>query len=146
MFFCPPHQAMGTDEDALSEIIGTRTKEALHDIKHAYQILFDCPLITAVKGETSGFLEDDYYSKFLLRLLSGSRDEAGVAYPEEQAVQHASAILESTARRLALDGPFCPALPRHRWGFAPPKSGHSICCAGACYTRTRFWIIIILYS
>ena len=56
-------KGMGTDEDALSEIIGTRSNADLHHIKKAYQTLFDSPLITAIKGETSGFGEDDSYSK-----------------------------------------------------------------------------------
>ncbi|KAI9008176.1 hypothetical protein BC832DRAFT_410855 [Gaertneriomyces semiglobifer] len=56
---------VGTDEDALIEIIVGRTPEELMHIKNTYKSKYGKDLLTAVQSETSG-----YFKKLLTELLS----------------------------------------------------------------------------
>ncbi|KAI8824831.1 Annexin 11b [Fimicolochytrium jonesii] len=63
---------IGTDEDALIEILVGRTNVELAAIKQAYQAKYKKDLITVVQSETSG-----HFKKLLTAVLQASRDESG---------------------------------------------------------------------
>jgi len=63
-------KGMGTDEDTLIEIIGTRDNKRLTDIKQRYKVLYKSQLEDDVKSETSGNLQ-----KMLVALLQCKRSE-----------------------------------------------------------------------
>jgi hypothetical protein len=66
----------GTDEDLLSEVIATRPKWRLEEIKEQYEKLYKVTLEEDIKGDTSGI-----YQKLLVALISGGRSEN--VYPNE---------------------------------------------------------------
>lgn len=61
-------QGAGTDESAISEILGKRSNQQIAALKDAYQEMNGSSLENAIKSETSGDLQ-----KLLLALLSGQR-------------------------------------------------------------------------
>jgi annexin A7/11 len=63
-------KGMGSDEDAISEIIGSRSNYRLKEISGFYKIKYDEDLTERLKSETSG----DYRS-LLLSLMQCARDE-----------------------------------------------------------------------
>jgi len=69
------HQAIkgaGTDEDALIEVLTTRSNEDLKQIKEEYKKLFKNDLEKDIIGDTSGD-----FKRLLVSLLNGNRDESG---------------------------------------------------------------------
>jgi len=62
----------GTDETVLFEVLATRTGEEIEKIKLAYVELYRSGLEQAVKGDTSGYIED-----LLVALLNGARGREG---------------------------------------------------------------------
>ena len=63
-------KGIGTDEDTLIEIIGTRPKWMLKKIKKVYKNLYNKDLEKDVKGDTSG-----HFQKLLITLLQCNRNE-----------------------------------------------------------------------
>lgn len=59
----------GTDDDALIEIIATKTSEELREIKEKYKIKYKTELEKDIKGDTSGD-----YQKLLLALINTQRN------------------------------------------------------------------------
>jgi hypothetical protein len=66
-------EGAGTDEELLSEIIGSRSNQALKLIKEFYQQKYGESLEARVKDETSG-----EYRNLLISLLQCKRDESNV--------------------------------------------------------------------
>lgn len=64
-------KGMGSDEDTISEIIGSRSNYRLKEIISLYKLTFDEDLEDRLKSETSG----DYRS-LLLSLIQCARDES----------------------------------------------------------------------
>ena len=61
-------EGLGTDEDALIEIIASRDNERINQIKQKYQELYHKDVTEVVKSDTSGHLQ-----KILIALLQGAR-------------------------------------------------------------------------
>ena len=68
---------LGTDEDTLTEIIATRPKWKIEEIKAEYEKLYNVTLETDIQGDTSGT-----YRQLLVALLQGGRSEN--PYPNEK--------------------------------------------------------------
>ena len=68
---------IGTDEDTLTEIIATRPKWKIEEIKAEYQKLYNVSLEKDIHGDTSGT-----YRQLLVALLQGGRSEN--PYPNEK--------------------------------------------------------------
>lgn len=64
-------KGMGTNEDVLNEIIGSRSNYRLTELKKVYKNLFGEDLDERIRGETSG-----HYEKLLISLLQAKRDES----------------------------------------------------------------------
>jgi hypothetical protein len=64
-------EGMGTDEDTVTEILGSRTSSRLAEIKNLYQILHKESLEKRIISETSG-----NYKKLLVSILQCKRDES----------------------------------------------------------------------
>jgi hypothetical protein len=64
-------KGMGTNEDTLNEILGSRSNYRLSEIKKTYQKMFGEDLEDRIKGETSG-----HYEKLLISMLQAKRDES----------------------------------------------------------------------
>lgn len=64
-------KGLGTDEEVLTEILATRTNQEIREIKKAFKQEYKQELEEVIKSETSG-----NYTKILLELLSGGRDES----------------------------------------------------------------------
>jgi len=96
-------KGFGTKEDALIEILCTKTNKEILGLKEAYQSLFERDLEEDVTNEVSGDLE-----KILLAVLQGSRDDAEVdvdmAQKEADELYHAGegqvGTTESTFNRV----------------------------------------------
>ncbi|XP_028396288.1 uncharacterized protein LOC114520254 isoform X2 [Dendronephthya gigantea] len=63
-------KGMGTDEDTLVEILGSRSNAEIAEIKQAYEKEYNSTLEDDIKASTS-----DGFQKFLLHLSEGARDE-----------------------------------------------------------------------
>ncbi|XP_068127513.1 annexin A1-like [Hyperolius riggenbachi] len=63
-------KGLGTDEDTLVEIIGSRTNKQIRDIKVVYKEMYKTDLAKDITSDTSGD-----FQKGLLALLEGSRSE-----------------------------------------------------------------------
>ena len=63
-------KGLGTDEDTLIEIIGTRPGWMIKNIRTRYNEMFEQDLVEHVKSETS-----DSFQKLLVSLLQGNRSE-----------------------------------------------------------------------
>lgn len=63
-------KGLGTDEDTLIEIIGTRPGWMIKNIRTKYTEMFDQDLVEQVESETSGS-----FKKLLVSLLQGNRSE-----------------------------------------------------------------------
>ena len=68
---------LGTDEDTLTEIIATRPKWKIEEIKAEYEKLYNVTLEKDIHGDTSGT-----YRQLLVALLQGGRSEN--PYPNEK--------------------------------------------------------------
>ena len=68
---------LGTDEDTLTEIIATRPKWKIEEIKAEYEKLYNVTLEKDIQGDTSGI-----YRQLLVALLQGGRSEN--PYPNEK--------------------------------------------------------------
>ena len=68
---------LGTNEDTLTEIIATRPKWKIEEIKEEYQKLYNVSLEKDVKGDTTGA-----YRQLLVALIQGGRSEN--PYPNEK--------------------------------------------------------------
>ena len=68
---------LGTDEDRLTEIIATRPKWKIEEIKAEYEKLYNVTLEKDIQGDTSGT-----YRQLLVALLQGGRSEN--PYPNEK--------------------------------------------------------------
>mmetsp|Transcript_1945 Transcript_1945/g.3856 ORF Transcript_1945/g.3856 Transcript_1945/m.3856 type:complete len:114 (+) Transcript_1945:271-612(+) len=64
-------KGLGTDEDALIEIIGTRSAQRLTEVKERYKEVHGNELEDDIKGETSGD-----FCKLLVSLLQCNRDDS----------------------------------------------------------------------
>ncbi|XP_064644568.1 uncharacterized protein LOC135498269 isoform X3 [Lineus longissimus] len=63
-------KGLGTDEDALIEIICTRTSKQMEMIKSTYKRVYNRDLEADIESETSG-----HYKRLMISLLQASRDE-----------------------------------------------------------------------
>ncbi|XP_043946026.1 annexin A13-like [Protopterus annectens] len=79
----------GTDEDIIVEILCTRTNQEIEELKEAYNEVFERDILSDIKGETSGEVEN-----LLLSLLEAQRDES-LEIDEAQAEQDAQQLLEA---------------------------------------------------
>ncbi|XP_065571609.1 annexin A4-like isoform X2 [Artemia franciscana] len=84
-------KGLGTDEDALIEILAGCSNEEMEEIAEAYQELYDTSLEDAVAGDTSG----DFKS-LLVALVQGSRKE-GHFVDEDTAKADAATLYEAVA-------------------------------------------------
>ncbi|XP_065571608.1 annexin B9-like isoform X1 [Artemia franciscana] len=82
-------KGLGTDEDALIEILAGCSNEEMEEIAEAYQELYDTSLEDAVAGDTSG----DFKS-LLVALVQGSRKE-GHFVDEDTAKADAATLYEA---------------------------------------------------
>jgi len=64
-------EGMGTDEDTVSEIIGSRSNYRLEEIKGLYKLKYNEDLESRIKSETSGD-----YRKLLISVLQCGRNES----------------------------------------------------------------------
>jgi len=88
---------LGTDEDALVEILCTRNNKEIHAIRDAYKTLFKRDLEKDIRGDTSG-----HFEKLLVSMSTGGRLESMQADPARAAAD-AKALYEAGEKRLGTD-------------------------------------------
>ena len=84
-------KGIGTNEDTLIEIIGTRSNERINQIKQEYFQLYKKDLEAEIDSETSGF-----FKKILLALLKGERNVNPI--PDEQECGYCAKRLYNTQK------------------------------------------------
>uniref|UniRef100_A0A914LZV2 Annexin n=1 Tax=Meloidogyne incognita TaxID=6306 RepID=A0A914LZV2_MELIC len=90
-------KGLGTDEDALIEILVTRGNIQLRQIKHAYQELYGKDLVKDIASETSGT-----FKALLLDLLEANRDESFRTSPEQAKID-ADALYKAGEKKWGTD-------------------------------------------
>uniref|UniRef100_A0A915M9Z8 Annexin n=1 Tax=Meloidogyne javanica TaxID=6303 RepID=A0A915M9Z8_MELJA len=90
-------KGLGTDEDALIEILVTRGNIQLRQIKHAYQELYGKDLVKDIASETSGT-----FKALLLDLLEANRDESFRTNPEQAKID-ADALYKAGEKKWGTD-------------------------------------------
>ena len=84
-------KGIGTNEDTLIEIIGTRSNERINQIKQEYFQIYKKDLEAEIDSETSGF-----FKKILLALLTGDRNVNPI--PDEQECGYCAKRLYNTQK------------------------------------------------
>jgi annexin A7/11 len=84
-------KGIGTNEDTLIEIIGTRSNERINQIKQEYFQIYKKDLEAEIDSETSGF-----FKKILLALLKGERNVNPI--PDEQECGYCAKRLYNTQK------------------------------------------------
>ncbi|XP_018335137.1 annexin B9-like [Agrilus planipennis] len=79
---------VGTDEDALIEILGVHTNDEIKNIREAYETKYG-PLEDDIKSDTSGTLK-----RLFVSLITACRDESGIT-DTEKAHQDAQTLLRA---------------------------------------------------
>jgi hypothetical protein len=90
-------KGLGTDENALIELLTTRTNEQIQAVKEAYQREYKKSLEDRIIGDTSGD-----FRKILLSLLNASRP-SGNTVDRTQAQEDAQSLLNAGVKRLGTD-------------------------------------------
>ncbi|XP_052776736.1 annexin A13-like [Mya arenaria] len=91
-------KGLGTDEDALIEILCSRSNAQILAIKKAYKILYQSDLENDIVGDTSGI-----FKRLLVTQLAAGRDESGTVDPAI-AAQDAHDLNEAVTNKLDTDG------------------------------------------
>jgi hypothetical protein len=90
-------KGLGTDEEALIELLTTRSNEQLNAAKQAYQTMFNRDIEKDIKSDTSGF-----FQKVLVSLLTASRPNTNMV-DKTQAKIDAQSLLNSGAKKWGTD-------------------------------------------
>jgi len=90
-------KGLGTDEEALIEILASRSNERLKAINETYQKMYSKPLENDVKSDTSG-----NFRSLLVSLLQGKRPETTEVNVEE-AKNDAEKLLNAGAAKFGTD-------------------------------------------
>jgi len=90
-------KGLGTDEEALIELLTTRSNEQLNAAKQAYQTMFNRDIEKDIKSDTSGF-----FQKVLVSLLTASRPNTNMV-DKTQAKIDAQSLLNLGAKKWGTD-------------------------------------------
>lgn len=90
-------KGLGTDEEALIEIICPRTNDEIKAIVTKYEDLFSRPLAQQICSEVSGD-----FARLLTLIVTGCRDPAGQVNPD-LAKEHAEKLYNAGAAKLGTD-------------------------------------------
>ncbi|XP_059169999.1 annexin A6-like [Physella acuta] len=90
-------KGLGTDENALVEIICTRTNAQLNNIKTSYKTMFNKELEKDIAGDTSG-----HFKRLLVGCLQANRPE-GTEFNRVMAKQDAQALLDAGEKKWGTD-------------------------------------------
>ena len=90
-------KGVGTDEEALIEILTTRSNDEINNIKSRYQTLFSRVLEKDLVSETSG-----HFKRLLVSLCQGARDE-GVPVDQAKAEKEAKDLHDAGEKRWGTD-------------------------------------------
>lgn len=90
-------QGLGTDEEALIELLTTRSNEQLNAAKQTYQTMFNRDIEKDIKSDTSGF-----FQKVLVSLLTASRPNSNMV-DKTQAKIDAQSLLNAGAKKWGTD-------------------------------------------
>ncbi|XP_061731685.1 annexin A2-like [Nerophis ophidion] len=91
-------KGLGTDEETLNEIVCSRNKEELAQIKTVYREMFKKDLEKDVAGDTSGD-----FAKLLLALIQNKRDEPSNVVEYQQIDDDARSLYEAGVKRKGTD-------------------------------------------
>jgi len=91
-------KGIGTDEETLLEIICTKSNAQLEQIKEKYNEVFDRDLESDVENETRGD-----FSRLLIAVLQGEREEGIDAIDEEAAEADAQELIDAGEERWGTD-------------------------------------------
>ncbi|XDV18385.1 hypothetical protein PO909_024088 [Leuciscus waleckii] len=91
-------KGLGTDEDSLNEMVCSRNKEELMEIKKVYREMFKKDLEKDVSGDTSGDV-----AKLLLALVQAKRDEPSNVVDYEKIDNDARALYDAGVKRKGTD-------------------------------------------
>ncbi|XP_037921051.1 annexin B10 isoform X2 [Hermetia illucens] len=94
------HKAMagiGTHEEALVEIVCTKSNEEIQRLVNKYEEMYDRPLAEHLCSETSG-----HFRRFLTLVVTGVRDDANVVDPEK-AREQAESLYAAGEAKLGTD-------------------------------------------
>lgn len=83
-------KGLGTDDSVLIEILCTRTKTQIENLKAAYKVMFSTDLEAEITKETSG-----QYLKLLLALCEAKRDDNSAKFTTEEAKADAQALYKA---------------------------------------------------
>lgn len=89
-------KGLGTDEEAIVEILATRSNEEIREMKGAYQRLTGRPLEQDLRGDTSG-----HFGRLVVAIAAGARDEG--AGGEQRAPQLARELYQAGEARWGTD-------------------------------------------
>jgi len=88
---------LGTDEDALVEILCTRNNKQIQEIRATYKTLFKRDLEKDIRGDTSG-----HFEKLLVSMSAGGRME-NMGVDPGRAAEDAKALYDAGEKRLGTD-------------------------------------------
>uniref|UniRef100_A0A671MPI7 Annexin n=1 Tax=Sinocyclocheilus anshuiensis TaxID=1608454 RepID=A0A671MPI7_9TELE len=91
-------KGLGTDEESLIEMVCSRNKEELMEIKKVYREMFKKELEKDVSGDTSGD-----FAKLLLALVQAKRDEPSNMVDHEKIDNDARSLYEAGVNRKGTD-------------------------------------------
>ena len=91
-------KGMGTDDNALIEILCSRTNEELNDAKAAYKKLFNRDLEADIKSDTSGD-----YGRLMNQMQNACRDSDSAAVDQNKAKQDAQALYTAGEKKVGTD-------------------------------------------
>ncbi|KTG38333.1 hypothetical protein cypCar_00017165 [Cyprinus carpio] len=91
-------KGLGTDEETLIEMVCSRSKEELMEIKKVYREMFKKELEKDVSGDTSGD-----FAKLLLALVQAKRDEPSNVVDYEKIDNDARSLYEAGVNRKGTD-------------------------------------------
>ncbi|RNA43808.1 annexin B9-like isoform X1 [Brachionus plicatilis] len=84
---------MGTDEEALIDIMCTKTNAEMMQLKNTYQQMYRSNIEKDVAGDASG-----YFRRFLVSLMASNRSDSPPDY--QRAVQQAQALYQAGEKRM----------------------------------------------
>jgi hypothetical protein len=90
-------KGLGTDEEALIELLTTRSNEQLNAAKQTYQTMFNRDIEKDIKSDTSGF-----FQKVLVSLLTASRPNSNMV-DKTQAKIDAQSLFNAGAKKWGTD-------------------------------------------